>query len=202
MKKTILIFMTTILLIACSDDSNPGDGLPPETQTGANTFGCLIDGKLLVPRSGNNNIVNPLWGAALWGSGMVNPNAYFELEIIDYKSQYTASFLLHMEDVYLNGIGDYVIDESNGMNSSDGLDHNYLHCIIFDKNTNSFQKYVSYENSGAFKINYLSINENRTIISGNFNCKVRNIQNPNDEIEITSGRFDINSLTISQTYFP
>ncbi|MGD5408184.1 hypothetical protein QUS89_23100, partial [Xanthomonas citri pv. citri] len=33
--------------------ANAVDQLPPETQTGANTFGCLIDGKVFVPRDGN-----------------------------------------------------------------------------------------------------------------------------------------------------
>lgn len=199
MKKTILIFMTTMLLIACSDDSNPGDGLPPETQTGANTFGCLIDGKLLVPRSGNNNIVNPLWGAILWG-GIPNVEDYRELEIIDYKSSKSASLLLHMDEIDSNGVGEYIIDESNGMNNIDGLDHTYLHCIVFDENTNSYQQYVSYENSGLLIIKYIQFNG--LVISGTFNCRVRNIQNPNDEIQITNGRFDIKASTIMQTYFP
>ena len=29
---------------------NPVDQLPPETQTGANTFGCLVNGKVFLPR--------------------------------------------------------------------------------------------------------------------------------------------------------
>ncbi len=202
MKKTVLIFITTMLLIACSDDSNPGDGLPPETQIGANTFGCLIDGKLLVPRSGNNNIVNPLWGAILWG-GIPNSSYYRELEVKDYKSPKSASLLLHMDEIDSHGIGEYIIDESNGMNSVDGLDHTYLHCIVFDDNTNSYQQYVSYENSGILKITSIVIGSSSgNIVSGTFNCRVRNIQNPDDEIEITNGRFDVNSLTLMQTYFP
>lgn len=199
MKKTVLIFITAMLLIACSDDSNPGDGLPPETQIGANTFGCLIDGNLLVPRSGNNNIVNPLWGAILWG-GIPNVEDYRELEIIDYKSSKSASLLLHMDEIDSNGVGEYIIDESNGMNNIDGLDHTYLHCIVFDENTNSYQQYVSYENSGLLIIKYIQFNG--LVISGTFNCRVRNIQNPNDEIQITNGRFDIKASTIMQTYFP
>ena len=55
--KQLQILAVLLLFIGCSSDSNPEEGLPKETQTGANTFGCLIDGKLLVPRSGNNNIV-------------------------------------------------------------------------------------------------------------------------------------------------
>lgn len=199
MKKTVLMLITTMLLIACSDDSNPEDGLPPETQTGANTFGCLIDGKLLVPRSGNNSLVFPLWGAILWG-GIPNIEDYRELEIRDYKSPKSATLLLHMKKVDSIGVGNYNINESNGMSNIDGLDQNYLHCTIFDEKTNSFQQYVSFNNSGVLKIKYLKLNG--LIISGTFNCRVRNIQNFDDVIEITKGRFDIKASTIMQTYFP
>ena len=201
MKHTLTLALF-LLLIACSSDSNPSDGLPPATQTGANTFGCLIDGKLLVPRSGNNNIVNPLSGAILWG-GIPDSSYYRELEVKDYKSSKGASLLLHMDETDSHGIGNYIINESNGMNSIDGLDHTYLHCIVFDKTTNSYQQYVSYENSGLLKITRILIGApTGNIVSGTFNCRLRNIQNPNEEIEITQGRFDVNSLTISNKYFP
>ena len=52
MKTKILIFLTILSLVGCSkDDTTPPEPallLPPETQTGANTFGCLINGKLLI----------------------------------------------------------------------------------------------------------------------------------------------------------
>ena len=200
--KQLQILAVLLLFIGCSSDSNPEEGLPKETQTGANTFGCLIDGKLLVPRSGNNNIVNPLSGATLWG-GYPDVFDYFELEIIDYKSPKRGSLLLHMHNVVNTGIETYNIDESNGLENVDGHNHTYLHCVVFDKITNSYQQYVSYNNSGTLSIIRLSIDViNGNIVSGIFNCKLRNIQNPDDEIEITNGRFDINSLTVAQKYFP
>jgi hypothetical protein len=199
MKKIFFTSVLVLLFIGCSSDSNSEGGLPLETQKGANTFGCLIDGQLLVPRSGNNDIVNPLWGAILWG-GIPNVYDYRELEIRDFKSTHNTSFLLHIKGVDTQGVGEYSIDESNGMNNIDGLDHTYLHCTIFDKKTNSYQQYVSYENSGILEIKYLRLNG--LIISGIFNCRVRNIQNPDDEKEITNGRFDIESHTIMQKYFP
>ena len=168
MKHTLLLALL-LLFIGCSSDSNPEDGLPPATQTGANTFGCLIDGKLLVPRSGNNNIVNPAWGAVLWG-GIPNVNDYWELEIRDLKSTRRASFFLHMKEVALHGTGDYIINESNGMANIDGLDHTYLHCVIFDNATNSYQQYVSYENSGLLKITFYNPTGG-VILSGTFSIK-------------------------------
>ena len=94
MKKTLLLLFI-MMLAGCSTDSNsPEDGLPPETKTGANTFGCLIDGKILLPRNGNNNVVNPLSGAILWG-GIPDSNYYRELEInVDKSKDYDLATLI------------------------------------------------------------------------------------------------------------
>ncbi|MDR2206325.1 MAG: hypothetical protein LBE36_09270 [Flavobacteriaceae bacterium] len=51
--KNLLIILSTLLLLGCKDDdensSNPAQ-LPPATQTGKNTAGCLVNGKVLLPR--------------------------------------------------------------------------------------------------------------------------------------------------------
>jgi hypothetical protein len=44
-----LFFALFLSVLACKRALNPEDQLPPETRTGANTFGCLIDGKPYVP---------------------------------------------------------------------------------------------------------------------------------------------------------
>jgi hypothetical protein len=201
--KHIQILLVLLFLTACSSDSSsPEDGLPAATQTGANTFGCLIDGKLLVPRNGDGTITNPLSGADLVRGFPEFSFDYYELEITDYKSSHNASLLFHMHNAPANGLGTFLIDESNGFRGIDGLDHNYIHCIIFDATTNSYQKYLSYENSGNFTITRITRASNGNIISGTFSCKLQNVDNPEDEIEITSGRFDINSLTIAFKDFP
>lgn len=201
--KKLIFFYFLFLLVGCSNDDiiTVESRLPEATQTGANTFGCLIDGKLLLPRSGNNSLVFPLSGARLVG-GYPDVYDYFELKILDYKSINPPSFLFHMHNIADNGIGIYNIDASNGMPNIDGLNNNYIHCNAYNPTTNSYQKYVSYENSGKYTISRLTIDTEKTVISGTFSCKLRNINDPLDEIEITQGRFDINSLTIASTYFP
>ncbi|MGV8992948.1 MAG: hypothetical protein ACOH1O_02515 [Flavobacterium sp.] len=201
----LVLFYFLFLLFGCSSDDiiKVESKLPEATQIGANTFGCLIDGKILLPRSGNNSLVYPLSGADLFGFG--NPGAYdyFELEIRDYKSTFTTSFIFHMHDVYQNGIGTYNIDISNGMQDIDGLNNNYIHCTIYNSTKKNYQKYVSYNNSGTFTITRLTPSTGSgLIISGTFSCNLRNINDPLDEIKITNGRFDINSWTIASTYFP
>lgn len=63
MKLLYSFFLICVFLVftACSDDDdapppNPIDLLPPATQTGENTFGCLLDGEAFLPAGG----INPL----------------------------------------------------------------------------------------------------------------------------------------------
>jgi hypothetical protein len=58
MKKLFLLLLTTFTLSSCNNEDdkpiNPVDQLPPATQIGANTFGCLLDGVVFKPGSGTN----------------------------------------------------------------------------------------------------------------------------------------------------
>ena len=58
MKNLLLLLLTTFTLCSCDKDNdkptNPIDQLPPATQIGANTFGCLLDGQTFIPSGGTN----------------------------------------------------------------------------------------------------------------------------------------------------
>ena len=61
MKNIFILFVFATALFGCDKDDdpqpiNPVDQLPPATQTGENTFGCLLDGKVFTP----GNRPNPL----------------------------------------------------------------------------------------------------------------------------------------------
>lgn len=203
MKNLLLIGCLVLVLLGCSKD-NPEEGLPKETQTGANTFGCLIDGKLYKPRCEKPSVVFPQWGMIVWGS----PSTfnYNEIEVRNLKSEFGFNLLLHIENLNSIGINSSTIDESNGLSGIDGLQNNYLHCVLYDKKTKVYKKYVSYTNSGVINISRQGFVSNNTsdgyIISGTFNGNLRNILNSNDEIKITKGRFDINTLTCIYKEFP
>ena len=55
--KKIFLALVVALVIGCNHDDNVGgiDKLPPATQTGAETFGCLVDGKAFVHDDGQMN---------------------------------------------------------------------------------------------------------------------------------------------------
>lgn len=47
--KTILILCTAFLFAACACTKKAEKQLPPATQTGANTFGCTLNGQVFIP---------------------------------------------------------------------------------------------------------------------------------------------------------
>lgn len=57
MKNYIIFLIFSIAILSCKsdDDTPPIEKLPPATQTGAGTFGCLINGKAFVDNSGRFN---------------------------------------------------------------------------------------------------------------------------------------------------
>lgn len=199
----LTIALSLQLFVACNNDDNKSsvcqDYLPAITTTGANTFGCCINGNLLIPRDGTGTFGGNDDGLSKYG-GYPNVTDYNEIEAIDFKSERTGKILLHIHQVYMNGTGDYVVNESNGFNAIDGLNHTYLHCRVFNTTTNSYQYYRSSENSGIIKITRYDYTNG--IISGTFNCVVKNSSNPNDIIEIKDGRFDINGYTLPSISFP
>ncbi|MEO6831259.1 MAG: hypothetical protein ABI169_03610 [Chitinophagaceae bacterium] len=54
MKTFLYLTAFTLLLASCKkmkNPSNPNNTLPPYTETGANTFGCTVDGNVFLPQA-------------------------------------------------------------------------------------------------------------------------------------------------------
>lgn len=205
MKKTILTFLTILFLSSCSKEDTPTPEdplakLPPETQIGANTFGCIINGQVFYPRDGTSSLLNPGGkGLILWGdpSVPVGIGNYGELEIRNLQDAKPAnSMIIHLQTLNQIGVGEYTWHDSNFQSSIDGLMQNYVYAKIYDASVNGWRYYGSYENSGK-----VTITKYGNIISGKFNGKLR-ILNGIEEIDILNGRFDINSTTLLNTKFP
>lgn len=200
MKSAILLLFLT--LASCSKDSNNSSTsqLPPETQIGANTFGCIINGQVFYPRDGTSSLLNPGGkGLILWGdpSVPVGIGNYGELEIRNLQDAKPAnSMIIHLQTLNQIGVGEYTWHVSNFQTSIDGLMQNYVYAKIYDASANGWRYYGSYENSGK-----VTITKYGNIISGKFNGKLR-LLNGIEEIDILNGRFDINSTTLPNTKFP
>ena len=60
MKAILFLLLWLPLAVGCK--KNEIDALPPATQTGANTFGCLVNGKAWVPQKGGLFTDKPVEG--------------------------------------------------------------------------------------------------------------------------------------------
>ena len=68
MKNILSITMLALLCAAsCKKENKNEDQLPPATQTGANTFGCLVNGKVWIPKGFS-------------GTGTPNPKKIFDFD--------------------------------------------------------------------------------------------------------------------------
>jgi len=191
MKKWILagllpFLSAALLLYACYPDSpseyepNTIDYtvLPPITQTGANTFGCKVNGKVWVPRV-------PYWAITYHrllsrfsekdgiGSGSVVCNLEDDEQGIDNWMQVVFS------PTYFN-TGDYCY----------GVDSVYNAAQFRATNGERYSSDYHPTTNNCVSIHYLDTVNN--IISGTFEFTVYNDTiNLNDKIEITEGRFDL-----------
>jgi hypothetical protein len=185
MKNTQKIFIFTLAILcltACKKDppaepEDPGITMPPATHTGANTFGCYIDGELYVgggadsywdypPVSGSFNEGTRL--LTLTGVRYLNNeiNESDDIIILSYISGLTGTY-----DFYYNVEG-----ETRGYRNWLGQRCDYYYRDIPDL--------------GKLTITYL--NEEKHIISGTFYMNLINedCENGDTLMKITDGRFD------------
>ncbi len=200
--KTIILFLI-FALSSCNKDSVKSDPiaqLPPETQTGANTFGCIINNQVFYPRDGSGNLGGGTAARGLIFWGAPDDISWNEIDCGNFKDGKPASrMIIHLQGLATIGVGEYILQPTNFLKSIDGLQQNYIYVNVFDVATNTYKYYGSYENSG--KINITRYDFAGRIISGNFSGKLR-VKNGTDEIDLINGRFDLKWSTLSDTLFP
>ena len=200
---TTLFWGSLLFLVSCSNKSDYQPfvpSLPPITQSGANTFGCYIDGVLLTPRDGTGGLYGTPKGMVFSGSGDPPNYTYNEIRTQDYTGETGGILRIHITDLHQNGEGTFTIKESNCEDGIDASPSLNIHCRIIDKASQTYKWYCSIENAGTLRITRYDL-DNR-ILSGTFSCTMQNRDHPNERIEITQGRFDIKWDTLDETDFP
>ena len=174
--KNLLFLFTILLTLSCckNDDDNPTnpiDKLPPATQTGEQTFGCLINGEAFLPDN--------------FGSG--RPNAFYQFVGGKYTLGISAS----------NGRGNELKSVSIGAIDVEAITE-IMYSLIEEDSGNYFGRYniggglvlrktTSTSSPGTLSItNFDPVN---FIISGTFEFTV--LDDDDNEIKITEGRFDL-----------
>ena len=180
------IFALCIMLcsIACkkhsSQPTNPADQLPPATTTGANTIGCLVNGKALLPA-----------GLSLAGG---NKHA-------TYQWGYDNAWHLAIEFGNQNSSG--LVQSAGFRIDSLKIIQGQIYYFNVQKNGNAFAGYTyGNQTNGVNKQYYTSNNTWATgqltitrfdtvnqIVSGNFWFNA--LDQYGDSVRVTNGRFDM-----------
>jgi hypothetical protein len=183
MKHRFFFIIASLIIVClsaskCKKDKPPVDPvsqLPPETQTGANTFGCLVDGKVFLPKGA------PFGGPILQCAYQYLDNGsskgfYFQLSASHrYSTQNIKSIALGTENLKLKE-GAFVLEDAFQDGKAFGL-------FSESGKGNYTQKYLP----GLLTIT--KFDEINQIVSGTFWFSV--VVSPGDTIQITDGRFDM-----------
>ncbi len=174
--KILLFLWSFIVLIACKNDDNspvnPVDALPPATQIGAQTFGCLVDGKPFFPDR---------FGSGTPSAFYQNINGFFTLGISATRraADPWITVGLGAQDIESLTTKDYVLGTENS-----GFFAGYY---LLDA---GLELRVWTLDSEPGKLTITRFDEQQFIISGTFEFTV--LDNDGKEIKITDGRFDLN----------
>ena len=176
MKKLILLLIVTFSLSCCDkDDDKPKtelEKLPPATQIGAQTFGCLIDGKAFVPpRFGTNS-----------------PNAFYQFVGGDYTLSIDGSRDggPNLKTINIGCLDMPIILETTYF-LNERVTNSYFGAYIIGGGI-TFSGASTTSNPGTLIIT--RFDPANFIISGTFEFTV--LDDNGAEINITNGRFDMN----------
>lgn len=179
--KYSFLFLVLFVLISCKSDddsTNPIDQLPPATQTGANTFGCLINGEPFNTRGAPFG--PPSKGASYqYVYDFTNQSSYYNFQVYGNNRETTIGVSINIifsnyEDLQ---VGSYLLSIESAENIW-GMGSYLKSGDVYD---------TSYLNTGYINIAYLDY-ENR-IVSGTFEF---NVDVNGDVYHVTDGRFDFN----------
>lgn len=198
MKHLIVCFAALLLLGSCTKEDLESI-LPPETTTGANTAGFIVDGKTVVlpsnsvssvPGSGTSYGLYAQFGPEFSNTG----NDYFSLEIANAGSEKTYAIYLRMPNMK-NGEGKYLLGQSNGDTYYDGPNYPQVILIMSGNNTET-RWYYSSENSGFIELT--RVDNDNYYYAGKFECTLYNREDSTQTLKISKGRFDINARTLNK----
>ena len=171
---SIILFCATLLATSCKKDDdepeNPVDSLPLETQVGAQTFGCLVDGEVFLPKTFGQNILNAF---------NQNIGGKFTLVISASNNENTD---INIQGLNLDSVEEGTYDLTNQGNGN----YNIIHIVVSEDNR--FILETNSSNPGQLIIS--RHDKQNFILSGTFEYSL--IDDEGNEIKVTDGRFDVN----------
>ncbi|MCY7291222.1 MAG: hypothetical protein LH615_03475 [Ferruginibacter sp.] len=167
----LLAIASSAIFASCKKDKTDEEQLPPITQTGANTFGCLINGKIYTPKGFQQNKPN--------FNIIVDPGFQGNLDLRTFSIENEIQSAFGFSSFNINSASTYNLDTSQVF-------------PYFSKDINSPVCYFTSSNANYHKGVLIITRYDLTnrIISGEFNFKLYDPSISCDTIRITQGRFD------------
>ena len=167
----LLLFALLGLSQCKKNDPAPVDQLPPATQTGANTFGCLVNGQVWLPKGNNGNANCTLSYDPTFLKGTLNVTTY----------RYTGSGATDLQSIVLYSdslktVGRYALTK---LGHQEGLYHDFKTGCDYSGHGRNYCR-------GTLTITRLDLAAG--IVAGTFAFTV---YKPDcDSVQVTQGRFD------------
>ena len=199
MKYLMICFAMLIGLSSCSKEDIESK-LPPETTTGKNTAGFIVDGKTVVLPS---NSVSSVPGSGT-SHGLTYKKGrrfdslerdYLSVQVSNSNSNDIYSTYVRIDKLYEEAPKTYILGNSNGEYGMDGPNYPQIILIHSSKDKDT-QWYYSRQNSGSITMTNADF-VSRTF-SGTFEGTLYNRFDEAKTIKITQGRFDINLRTLNK----
>ena len=169
----------SLILSCCKNDDdqpqNPIDQLPPETQTGEQTIGCLVNGEAFVDNTSFNNFYQFVDGEYYlvinWDKDTFEGFKDGQIAISGIEIQENQTYALNKSG-YVNG--DYTGGGATFTNNLSDI-------------------YGQYETNSDYigQIHFTRFDTENFIMSGTFEFEAQEILS-GETISITNGRFDLN----------
>jgi len=153
-------------------EPNPNDQLPPITQTGANTFGCKVNGKVWIPAGKPSTFQSNLF--VLYDEGYGG-----NLDIRTYRGDGNNGDYLSLNGFDIYGESTFMINNTNP--------ELLRQKISFINSICSYNYDETFYRNGYITISKLD--RQKGIISGTFECTMK--KEGCDTLKITEGRFDL-----------
>jgi len=184
MKQLLFLFASFLFLSSSCrkhKNINPIDQLPPETQTGANTFGCLVNGQVFKPGGAQLSGGSLQCNYQFLGSG-AGGGYYFRIIGINDNSSNRQTVGIFTDSLEITEGASYDLKEAFIKPSAYGL---------YSFSTTQLPTRADYETTdmytGVLTIKKLDIVNQ--IVSGTF--WFNGINSNGDTVRVSDGRFDV-----------
>jgi len=189
------------MLSSCERDNiitNNSYILPELTTTGKNTFGCLVDNEVFIPKASSIYSQTPILVSRYFHIEepyySYVPGYYLQIYAIDQKKDRNIILELTASDIPLSEGQTYQLT-SNGINKFSASYH--FATYTQDPQYSNVQNYHSHDyttnNEYTGELTIVKLDENNQIMSGTFSFYSVNSSDSSTK-NITSGRFDVKYL--------